>query len=180
MALGGTAQADSVGCSIPTGFCVNADGINLTQFANANDVSTSVTSLTNSLTAVTNSVTTLNTSVTTINGSVTSINTSLATLNGSVTTLNNSVTLLQAQFGSQARSISKLYDLVAISAALQDAIPNPGDRFAMRLNFAGYQGTFAGSLGGSLNINDALRFSLNYGQGKNQQIFSGGLNFSFN
>jgi hypothetical protein len=122
--LGGTRQANSSFCGA---FCLNDEGIDINQFANANDVS--------------------------------------ATFNS-----------LNAQLN---RSVSKLYDLVAVSAALQDAIPNQGDRFALRINMSGYQGHVAGAIGGSININEMLRFSVNYGLGKHEDMISGGMNFSF-
>src|SRR5256885_7195309 len=45
VALGGTSENDSIGCYGPTGFCVNANGIGLNQFANANDVNNSFAAL---------------------------------------------------------------------------------------------------------------------------------------
>jgi hypothetical protein len=68
---------------------------------------------------------------------------------------------------------------VAAAAALKDAIPNYGDRFAVRLNAAAFNGEFAGALGIGLNVSDNARLNLNYGQGRSQSIVSGGLNLSF-
>src|SRR4051812_3684264 len=43
--LGGTLQANSIGCFPLTSFCVDANGIDVNQFANANDVSATFNSL---------------------------------------------------------------------------------------------------------------------------------------
>jgi len=72
----------------------------------------------------------------------------------------------------------KLFSLVAVSAAIQDAIPNSGDRFAFRINAAGFSGTVAGAVGASMNFGKRARLSFNYGQARSEQIVSGGLNFS--
>jgi len=75
--------------------------------------------------------------------------------------------------------VAKSYDLSAVSAAMKDAIPNSGDRFAIRLNAAGFEGYAAGAVGVSWNVTDSARLHLNYGQGRSQGIVSGGLNLSF-
>ncbi len=75
--------------------------------------------------------------------------------------------------------VAKAYDLSAVSAAMKDAIPNTGDRFAIRLNAAGFEGHAAGAVGVSWNVTDSARLHLNYGQGRSQGIVSGGLNLSF-
>lgn len=99
--------------------------------------------------------------------------------NASLAQLSSSLASVQAQLAVQNRSVFKLYDLVAVSAALQDAIPNQGDRFALRINMGGYQGHVAGAIGGSININEMLRLSVNYGLGRHEDMISGGMNFSF-
>ena len=62
---------------------------------------------------------------------------------------------------------------------MKDAIPEPGDRFAVRINLAGYQGNLGGGLGFSAAISDNLRLHVNYGQGETQTVVGAGLNFSF-
>src|SRR5689334_8153320 len=46
--------------------------------------------------------------------------------------------------------ISRALEIGAIAAAMRDAIPNPGDRFAIRLNAAGFNGYAGGSFGVSV------------------------------
>jgi hypothetical protein len=163
--LGGTSQADSASCFVATGFCVNSDGINLNAFANANDVASSFSST--------------NSSVTTLQGQLATANTTLAGLQGQVGNANAAIASIQGQLAANDKAIGKLYDLVAVSAAMRDAIPNGDDRFALRLNMGGYGGHVAGGIGGSFNLDQTIRFSVNYGLGKHEQMFSGGMNFSF-
>ena len=75
--------------------------------------------------------------------------------------------------------ISRSLEIGAIAAAMKDAIPNYGDRFAIRLNAAGFGDKVAGAVGFSYNVTDSTRLSVNYGQGRSQSVVSGGLNMSF-
>jgi hypothetical protein len=75
--------------------------------------------------------------------------------------------------------INKSFQFAAISAALKDAVPNAGDRFAIRLNAGGFSGNLAGAIGLSANVNRATRILFNYGRSKSESAMSGGLNFSF-
>ena len=75
--------------------------------------------------------------------------------------------------------IHKSFQFAAISAALKDAVPNPGDRFAIRLNAGGFSGNLAGAVGLSANVNRATRVLFNYGRSKSESAMSGGLNLSF-
>jgi len=163
--LGGTSQADSASCFGATGFCVNSDGINLNTFANANDVASSFSST--------------NASVTTLQGQLANANTTLVSLQGQLTNANTAIASIQGQLAANDKAIGKLYDLIAVSAAMQDAIPNGDDRFALRINMGGYGGHVAGGIGGSYNLDQTIRFSVNYGLGKHEHMFSGGMNFSF-
>ena len=76
-------------------------------------------------------------------------------------------------------SISRSLEVGAIAASMRDAIPNAGDRFALRLNVAGFSEAVGGSIGASMNVTDRMRFSVNYGRGATQNIVSGGVNLSF-
>jgi hypothetical protein len=95
-----------------------------------------------------------------------------AAASAGVAGLQTQITALQAQ-------IDRAVELSAIAAAMKDAIPNPGDRFALRLNAAAFSGQGAGAIGFSYNVTESMRASVNYGQGRSQGIVSGGLNFSF-
>jgi hypothetical protein len=46
------------------------------------------------------------------------------------------VATLNAQVGNLNREVSRSLEVGAIAASMRDAIPNPGDRFAIRLNAA--------------------------------------------
>ena len=75
--------------------------------------------------------------------------------------------------------VSRALETSTIAAAMADAIPNKGDRFAVRLNAAGSDGNRAGAISVGYNVNDFARLHLNYGQGRTQSLVSGGLNLSF-
>jgi hypothetical protein len=96
-----------------------------------------------------------------------------------IANLNNRVNAINAQLASMNADISRSLEIGAIAASMRDAIPNPGDRFAIRLNAAGFNGYAGGSLGVSMNITDSVRLSANYGRGATQNVVSGGLNVSF-
>ncbi|MGH6770069.1 MAG: YadA-like family protein, partial [Xanthobacteraceae bacterium] len=116
----------------------------------------------------------------------------IATLNGQVQTINSQLAQIQTisrqmaqvqaingQIAEINRQISQSFEMVAVAAALKDAIPNPGDRFAFRINAAAFEGYAAGAIGVSYNITESARISFNYGQGQSRAIVSGGMNFSF-
>lgn len=86
---------------------------------------------------------------------------------------------LQSAVATLTDQVNKSLEIGAIAAAMKDAIPNPGDRFAIRLNAAAFSGEAAAAIGFSYNLTDSMRASFNYGQGRSQSVFSGGLNFSF-
>lgn len=74
---------------------------------------------------------------------------------------------------------SRAIEVAATAAAMRDAIPNAGDRWALRFNMAGVDGYVAGAVGMSVNISDRARISVNYGRSESQNVISGGLNLSF-
>jgi hypothetical protein len=75
--------------------------------------------------------------------------------------------------------LQRSLQLTAISAAMGDAIPNSGDRFAFRAHLAASSGQGAGAMGISYNFTDNARASLNYGQSQRQSVVSAGVNWSF-
>jgi hypothetical protein len=181
--LGGTVQPNSLDCYAPTGFCANAQGINLDQFANANDVNSELGNLDNSVSQLDAGLGITNGNVSQLMTGLDATNTSVSQLGAALSATNTKLGALQSEvnesIAEENRSFNRVYDLVAVSAALKDAVPVDGDRFALRINMGGYQGHFAGAIGGSVNISDRVRLSVNYGHGKSEQMFSGGLNFSF-
>jgi hypothetical protein len=147
--LGGTNNITSQACSVPSGFCLDARGINLNTFARAQDVGAQFTSVSSQLT-----------------GMFSQINALTSQLNG-----------FQI---SQIAMNAKVLDLLAVTTSMRDAIPNAGDRFAVRVNMGGYEGHVGGSIAASMNLDDSLRLSADFGQGHSYSAFSAGLNFSFN
>jgi hypothetical protein len=112
-------------------------------------------------------------------------------VNSQFSGLNNQISSMQANFSALSSEVGALDSklslgvaradqIAVISAAMKDAVPNDGDRFALRMNMATWNGQAAGSMSFSANITDKVRFSVDYGRGQNQNMFSGGVNFSFN
>jgi len=118
-----------------------------------------------------------------VNTQFNSLNTKFASLSGQLGTINTNIAGLSEQVSQIRTTFKKQLDqaneLAVIAAALKDAIPNDGDRFALRTNMAASNGTAAGSMSFSANVSQSVRVSLDYGRSQNQQIFSGGVNFSF-
>lgn len=113
--------------------------------------------------------------------------TTAATFNSYATTVTNQFTDVNSQIAGIARQVAILNSLVkegreftAATAAMHDAVPNPGDRFAIRINAATVDGIAAAGFSASANLSDDFRLSVNYGGAQGQNVFSGGLNFSFN
>ncbi len=152
----------SVPCApggIPTQ-CTGPFGVNLTSFASASalaDLSAQVGALGSG-------------------AGLTAVNARVDAVNARVDALNARLDAAMNSFNTQ---INKAYELSAVAAAMKDAIPNHGDRFAVRINAAGFHGQAAGAIGLSWNLTSNARFSLNYGRGQSQSVVSGGMNFSF-
>ena len=170
VSLGGINEADSAGCYVPTGFCVNARGININTIARAPDVNNQFGIVNSQLTGLTGQLGIANALLTNLTGQLGTTNTQLANLTGQ----------FSAFSAMQTSTNDKLFDLVAISAALKDAVPNEGDRFAVRVNLGGFQNNLAGGISGTARLNDSTRFSAGFGHGSRQSLFNAGLNFSFN
>lgn len=67
----------------------------------------------------------------------------------------------------------------AAVGAMRDAIPNDGDRFAVRFNTAAVGSAVGGGVSASANLVERVRASVNYGYSRGENVVSGGLNFSF-
>jgi len=93
----------------------------------------------------------------------TNVNSQFAGVNSQIGVLNNQMNGFAAAVG-----------------AMRDAVPNAGDRFAVRFN-ASYAGnSVGGGFSASANLDDQFRATLSYGGSRHQNVVSGGLNFSFN
>jgi hypothetical protein len=75
--------------------------------------------------------------------------------------------------------LSKALEGAALASALKDALPNEGDRFALRLNAAGASGEFAGAVGFAYNVAERTRVHVNYARSASENAVSGGVNLSF-
>jgi len=154
-------------CVGPSGPCVSPGrGIPLNYFATSSDVTSGFATVNGQLTSQLSSINTLNLGVT--------------TLNGNVTILNNQYNILVSQIAVINSQLNRALDGAAMGVAMKDAIPNDDDRYAVRVNFGGFDSHAAGGVAFTAKISDNLRAMVNYGQSKSLSAFSGGLNFSFN
>jgi hypothetical protein len=119
-------------------------------------------------------------STTNLNAAVAGFAGQIATLNGQVTTFTSKFAAVDSQIVAMNSQISQAFSLTAAVAGMKDAIPAPGDRFAIRFNASAANGIIGGGFGVSANLDDHVRFSADYGGARNQSVFSGGLNISFN
>jgi len=94
-----------------------------------------------------------------------SVDSQFASVNSQLATLNN----LARQNTSFAAAVG----------ATHDAIPNAGDRYAVRFNTSSVGNAVGAGVSASANLDDHFRASLNYGSARGQNVVSGGLNFSF-
>jgi hypothetical protein len=134
-------------------------------------------------------VTQLNALSTRIDGLVTTLSTlgpqlqafgvRLTTLEGQVGALNSNLVEVNNRLATIEDDLGKALEGAALASAVKDALPNPGDRFALRLNAAGAGGEFAGAVGFSYNVVERTRIHVNYGRSASQNAVSGGVNLSF-
>jgi YadA-like protein len=134
-------------------------------------------------------VTQLNALSTRIDGLVTTLTTlgpqlqafgaRLTTLEGQVGSISSNLTEVNNRLASIEDDLGKALEGAALAAAVKDALPNPGDRFALRLNAAGAGGEFAGAVGFSYNVAERTRVHINYGRSASENAVSGGVNLSF-
>jgi hypothetical protein len=82
------------------------------------------------------------------------------------------------QIGALYQKLNQSNSFVAAVGAMHEAIPDPGDRFAVKLNSASVNGVAAGGISASANLGDGFRASINYAGAKGYGAVSGGLNFS--
>ena len=106
------------------------------------------------------------------NGQITGLNGSLATVNGQIGTINGQIAGLNSGLHRQT-------SFAAAVGAMRDAIPNEGDRFAVRGSFASVGSAVGAGFSASANLNRQLRASVNYAGSRGESVVSGGLNFSF-
>jgi hypothetical protein len=94
-------------------------------------------------------------------------------------TINASLDSINAHLANIDDDLSKALEGAALASALKDALPNEGDRFALRLNAAGASGEFAGAVGFAYNVAERTRVHVNYARSASENAVSGGVNLSF-
>jgi YadA-like membrane anchor domain len=151
-----------------SGMCITSGaGININTLATVtqlNALSTRVDGLVSSLAALGPQLQAFGTRLTALEGQVGALNTNLVEVNNRLATIED---------------LGKALEGAALAAAVKDALPNPGDRFALRFNAAGASGEFAGAVGFSYNVAERTRVHINYGRSASENAVSGGVNLSF-
>lgn len=108
------------------------------------------------------------------------VNSQIAGAGNQITTLNGQVTTLNGQVVNLNNQVRQNTSFAAAVGAMRDAIPNEGDRFAVRFNAASVGNAVGGGFSMSANLNEKFRASVNYAGSRGENVVSGGLNFSFN
>ena len=151
------------------GFCITEGaGVPLSAFATTNQINALSTRIDNVLTTFAG----LGTQLSAFDARLTAFGTQLAAINTNLESVN-------AHLASIDDDLSKALEGAALAAAVKDALPNAGDRFALRLNAAGASGEFAGAVGFAYNLAERARVHLNYGRSRSENAVSGGVNLSF-
>jgi len=100
-------------------------------------------------------------------------------VNAQIAQTSAQLTQTMAQLYSTNMQVNRVFDGAAMGIAMKDAIPNYGDRFAVRVNMGGFDSHLGGSISFAANVSDDVRLNVDFGQSRLQSAFSGGLNFSF-
>jgi hypothetical protein len=110
----------------------------------------------------------------------TSVNSQIAGVNNSLAAVNSSLAAVNSQVASFNSGFDRQTSFAAAVGAMRDAIPNDGDRFAVRGSFSAVGSAVGGGFSASANLDRQLRATINYGGSRGESVVSGGLNFSFN
>ena len=119
------------------------------------------------------------TTLSTLGPQLTAFGTRLTALESQVGALNTNLVEVTDRLKTVEDDLGKALEGAALAAAVKDALPNPGDRFALRFNAAGASGEFAGAVGFSYNVAERTRVHINYGRSASENAVSGGVNLSF-
>ncbi|WP_162241571.1 YadA-like family protein [Methylobacterium sp. Leaf117] len=77
------------------------------------------------------------------------------------------------------RDFQRLNEGIALSSALTIMPPNPGDRFALTVGGAGFNGRGAGAITGTYRVNESMMVFGGYARSETQNLVKGGATFSF-
>ena len=151
------------------GFCITeGTGVPLGAFATTtqlNALSTRIDNLLTSFSGLGTQLTAFEARLNTFGTQIGALNANLEAISGQLQTLND--------------DLGKALQGAALASALKDAVPNEGDRFALRLNAAGASGEFAGAVGFAYNVVERTRVHVNYARSSSENALSGGVNLSF-
>ena len=153
----------------PTGMCITEGaGIHINALATVTQIN-----------ALSTRIDGLVTTLSTLGPQLTAFGARLTTLEGQVGAINSNLVEVNNRLATVEDDIGKALEGAALAAAVKDALPNPGDRFALRFNAAGASGEFAGAVGFSYNVAERTRVHINYGRSASENAVSGGVNLSF-
>jgi hypothetical protein len=156
-------------CGTPNGFCISQGGaIHISSIATVSQIN-----------ALSTRIDGLVTTLSTLGPQLTAFGARLTTLEGQVGALNSNLVDVNNRLATIEDDLGKALEGAALAAAVKDALPNPGDRFALRLNAAGAGSEFAGAVGFSYNVAERTRVHINYGRSASENAVSGGVNLSF-
>lgn len=94
-------------------------------------------------------------------------------------TLSQQLALVSSSFDTAIRrQNSFLSQGIAMASAIEILPPNPGDRFAVNVGGAGYNGQGAGSVSVTVRLADNVLGYVGYGRSLNQNLVKGGLSIS--
>jgi len=175
------------------GVCANGNcvdptlGIPLNTYATNSSVANQFSATNGQLAGLNSTLASVNGQLATANSQIAGLNSSLATANGQLTTANSQIAGLNSSLATANGHIIDLNNglrrqtsFAAAVGAMRDAIPNDGDRFAVRGSFATVGNAVGGGFSASANLDRQFRATINYGGSRGERVVSGGLNFSFN
>lgn len=77
------------------------------------------------------------------------------------------------------RDFDRLAQGIALASALTVMPPNPGDRFALTVSGAGFDGRGAGAISGTYRVSEDVLVFGGYARSADQNLVKGGATFSF-
>jgi hypothetical protein len=109
----------------------------------------------------------------------TRVTTQVARLDGRIDGLNNRTTALEGRMSTVERDVRSLRKGVAMAAALQTPVINSGDKMAVKVGAATYDGEQGVGLGFAGRVTDSVTVNVDVATGFPETVARGGLNLSF-
>jgi uncharacterized coiled-coil protein SlyX len=187
--VSGTVKSESC----PSGYCFVDGPIPLSSFANSSSVNAALAAQNGQITTANGQIATLNGQVATQAGQISNLNGQVATQASQIAATSGQVSTLASQVSVQSVEIAQINSqiidfrrqmrdsssFIAAVGAMNDAVPDAGDRYAIRLNTATVNGVVAGGVSLGATLGSGFRASVNYAGARGQNAVSAGLNFSF-